>query len=90
MFRYKKGIKANYDKQGYVYFASRRYKELPAETRTVIRNICKTAGGEYSAALFEFVTTDITATALTMKYYISRATLYRIVRKYYEEFLKTL
>lgn len=28
MFRYKRGVKADYNRQGYIYFTSRRYREL--------------------------------------------------------------
>ena len=34
MFRYKRGVKVDYDRQGYIYFVSRMYKELPAEDST--------------------------------------------------------
>ena len=90
MFRFKRGVKVSYTRQGYIYFASRRYRELPEEERKRIRALCEEHGGEHCAALFEFVTTDATATAVTMKYFISRATLYRVVRKYYEGFFDEL
>lgn len=86
MFRYKRGVKLDYKKQGYIYFTSLRYKELPEEKQKAIRELCDRCGGEYAAALFEFVTTDVTATALEMKYHLGRSTLYRAVRKYYASF----
>lgn len=86
MFRFKSGIRADYNRQGYIYFLSRRYKDLPPEDQSKIKNLCRECGGEHHRALFEFVTTDTTATALSLKYYISRATLYRAVQKYYEGF----
>lgn len=86
MFRFKSGVRADYNRQGYIYFLSRRYKELPDEDQKKIKALCLKFGGEHHRALFEFVTTDTTATALSLKYYISRATLYRAVRKYYEGF----
>lgn len=88
MFRYKRGIKVDYDQQGYIYFTSRLYRQLSPGDRKKIRELCRECGGEHEQALFEFVTTDATATAITMKYYISRATLYRAVRKYYTRFPK--
>ena len=42
--------------------------------------------GEYYQALFEFVTTDASATALAMRHHMDKTTLYRKVRKYYENF----
>ena len=90
MFRYKRGVKVDYNRQGYIYFVSRQYKELTKEDQHKILNLCLLHGGEHYQALFEFVTTDTTATALTMKYFISRATLYRAVQKYYEGFPEKL
>lgn len=86
MYRFKQGVKVKYDRQGYIYFVSRLYKDLPEEKRAAIRQHCRDCAGEYHKALFEFVTRDTTATAIELKYYISRATLYRVVRRYYEEF----
>ena len=86
MFRYKRGVKVDYNRQGYIYFVSRRYKELTKEDQHKILNLCLQHGGEYYKALFEFVTTDASATELSMKHYIARKTLYRAVRKYYEGF----
>ena len=90
MFRYKRGVKLDYDLQGYIYFVSRMYKELPAEDQQAILNLCLACGGEHYQALFEFVTTDSTATELSAKHYLSRETLYRAVRRYYENFPKKL
>lgn len=90
MFRFKSGVKVDYNRQGYIYFTSRLYKELRPEAQQRILNLCIEHGGEYYQALFEFVTTDATATALCMKHYISKMTLYRAVRKYYENFLQNL
>lgn len=86
MFRYKRGVKVDYNRQGYIYFTSRLYKDLPEKDQQKILNLCLKHGGEHYQALFEFVTTDETATALCIKHYISGNTLYRAVRKYYEGF----
>lgn len=90
MFRFKNGVRVGYNRQGYIYFKSRLFKELPSSERKKIIDICKVCGGEYHRALLEFVTTDATATAICMKHYCSEATLYRVVRKYYETFNKTI
>lgn len=86
MFRYKRGVKVDYNRQGYIYFVSRQYKELTKEDQHKILNLCLLQGGEHYQALFEFVTTDASATELSMKHYIAKKTLYRAVRKYYEHF----
>ena len=67
MFRYKRGVKADYNRQGYIYFTSRRYRELDEAAQQKILNLCLEHGGEYYQALFEFVTTDASATALAMR-----------------------
>ena len=79
-------MKLKAERQMYIYSVSRLYKELSERNRKTIRELCNECGAEYSAALFEFVTTDTTATALEFKYHLSKPTLYRIVKKYYESF----
>ena len=37
MYRYKRGIKCSYDRQGYIYFASRQYRFLQPEQKAKIR-----------------------------------------------------
>ena len=85
-FRYKYGVKVPYHRQGYIYFVSRSYKELPKVKRERIEGHCRRVGGEYWKALFDFVTKDIGAVAICNRHYISSATLERMVRRYYEEF----
>ena len=86
MFRYKRSIPVSYDRQGYIYFASRLYRELPESARRKILNLCLEAGGEYYRALLDFVTTDAGATEVCMQHHISPSVLERAVRRYYEMF----
>lgn len=86
MFRFKRSIPVSYDRQGYIYFASRLFRNLPNKQREAIQDLCRECGGEYSAALLEFVTTDATATEICMKHNLSRSTLERAVRRYYMNF----
>jgi len=91
MYRYKRGIGLDYDRQGYVYFTSRRFTELNPRQQGRIRELCRECGGENAGALFEFVTTDRSATAICMAHYISsKTTLYRAVKRYYETFPRSL
>lgn len=90
VFRFKKSVPVSYDRQGFIYFTSKLYQELPKKKQTKILNLCLECGGEYSQALFEFVTTDSGATNVCMQYHLSRSTLERAVRKYYERFPKRL
>lgn len=85
MFRYKRGIDVSYEKQGYIHFCCRRFPELSAERQEAIWRLCRAAGGEHAEALFEFVTTQDTATAICQRHFIaSRTSLYRVVKKFYE------
>lgn len=86
MFRYKKSIPMSYERQGYIFFKSLCYRELPEKERREILALCQRAGGEYSRALFEFVTTNAGAVNVCMRHNLSRSTLERIVRKYYAAF----
>lgn len=86
MFRFKRSIPVNYDRQGYIYFTSRLFRDLPERKRQEILDLCQECGGEYRDALLEFVTTDATATEICMKHNVSRSTLERAVRRYYTRF----
>lgn len=86
MFRFKKSVPVSYDRQGYIYFLSRLYDHLPADRQEKIRQHCRTTGGEHAKALFTFVTTDLNATAICARFFLSRSTLDRVVRKYYMDF----
>lgn len=86
VFRFKKAIPVDYDLQGYIYFTSRRFKDLPAGKQKRIKQLCQEAAGDYAQALFEFVTTDDGATAVCTRHFLSCSTLERMVRRYYVAF----
>lgn len=90
MFRYKRSIDVDYDRQGLIYFTSRMYRQLPERRQQKILNLCLACGGEYYQALFEFVTSDATATAVCVRHHLSRSTLERAVKRYYENFPQRL
>lgn len=91
MFRFKKSIPLSYERQGYIFFASRMYSELPPPAQKKIVSLCLECGKENYRALFEFVTTDAGVTAICMKHHIaSETTVYRMVREYYLKFPKYL
>ena len=83
MFRFKQSVPVGYDLQGYIYFRSKLYSSLDQEAQKRILALCTEAGGEYYQALFEFVTSDVGATAVCRKHFLSQSTLERIVRRYY-------
>ena len=85
MFRFKRGIDVSYEKQGYIHFACRRFEDLSKDRQEAIRGLCREAGGEHEEALFEFVTTQDTATTICQRHFIaSRTSLYRVVKRFYE------
>ncbi len=86
MFRFKKSVPVSYDKQGLVYFYSKLYNELPVRKKEQIRALCREVGGDYEKALLEFVTTNIGANMVCAKHFLSRSTLERLVRRYYDAF----
>ena len=90
MFRFKQSIPVDYNQQGYIYFSSKLYTMLGQETQERILALCTKAGGEYYQAIFEFVTTDASATAICAKHFLSQSTLERIVRRYYTLFSKSI
>lgn len=90
MFRYKPGIPVSYERQGYIYFASLLYRELPERSQEKIRELCRQAGGAYWEALLELVTTGAKADHVCQSHHLSRSTLERAVRKYYRAFPKRL
>ena len=90
MFRYKAGIRVSYKRQGYIYFTSLRYDELPEVKQREIRRLCRECGGQYSKALFTAVTTETSIDLICDTHYISRETLKRMKKAYYERFPKEL
>lgn len=90
MFRFKKSVPVDYAAQGYIYFTSRMCLQLGPALQQKVLNLCMEAGGEHYQALYEFVTTDVGATAVCRKHFLSQSTLERAVRKYYVRFAETL
>lgn len=88
--RIKKSIPVSPERQGYIYYVSLLYRELPEKKKRKIDALCERAGGEYAAAVKDFVTTGEGKTKICMRYYISESTLERCVRKYYMGFPKVL
>lgn len=80
----KGGVNRTPEEQGLIYYTARNYRSQPERVRRYIDELCLEAGGEYAAALKAFVTTDRGATSVCMEFYISKATLYRAVRRFYE------
>ena len=81
MFRIKKSINVSDNRQGYIYYKSRLYRELPWHQQEIIIDLCRECGGEYYVALFQFVTADEGGNAVCMRHHLSLSTLKRIVKR---------
>jgi hypothetical protein len=90
VFRFKRSVRSGYDRQGYIYFTSKAYRRLPEGKQRKIRELCRESGGEYWRAVLEFVTTDDGADAICLRHSLSRSTLERRVKAYYESFPEDL
>lgn len=89
MFKKRRGIHLPYNVQGLIYFTCVNIKRQPQEVQACVWNLCALVGGEDADALYEFLTDDrMSAEAVCMKYYISGKKLYRMRKKFYEEFAK--
>ena len=71
--------------QGLIYFTCVNYSIQPPEIQQKILNTCISAGGEHYKALFDMVTTGKSATKISLKYYISEPTAYRLKTKFFNE-----
>ena len=85
-FRVKKGVHLPAIRQEYVYAISRMYKDLTAEQKATIRQLCEEAAGEYAPALLVLVSTGRGVEGVAMEYHTSKSTLYRALRRYYRRF----
>ncbi len=84
MFRKRKGIKVSYPMQGLICFTCLTYDAQPKEVKDKIKQLCEQVGGSFSDALFEFITTEKTATEISLNYYVSETHLYNLRKKFYE------
>ena len=83
VFRFKREANVSYEDQGYIYFLSQRYKLLPSEKKSMIRQACRNAAGNAQKAVLEYVSTDCDSAYICGKYALSESTLERMVRRYY-------
>ena len=86
-FRFKRAIKVPYARQGYIYFKSLCYQNLPAREQERIRRLCDKVAGYNGQALLEHVTTGELVRTVCQRHYIaSPTTLYNALKRYYEWF----
>ena len=85
-FKYKKGIPLPYNRQGYVYFVSKNYRQLPPQRRRMIDRLIEQIGGSFAEALRAYILGQANYTAIEAKYHCSASQLYRLVKEYYLKF----
>ena len=83
MFRFKRAVPVSYNRQGFIYFYSKRFADLTLDEQKIIKAVCRKAGGEHYNAVLKAVTTERSATAVCMRHNISESTLERAVSRYY-------
>ena len=87
MFRKMRGVHLPPDKQGYLFFLCRNYKDLPEETTERIDALCDALSkGEaaYRDALFDLLTSKKSVVAISMERAVGQTKLYELRRAYYE------
>ncbi len=89
MFKKRKGIHISYNKQGIIYFTCVDFKNQPEEVQTKIKCLCRNISekfGEKEEILFKFLTDDkVSATSLSLKYFVPEKKLYRMRKEFYEK-----
>lgn len=90
MFRKFKGIKLPYNKQGLIYFTCMNAKDMPEDVQSKILNLCIEVGKENYKALYALLTDNSkNIHGVAMDYFVSESQLYRIRKKFYEQWGKT-
>ena len=87
-FRKLQGVRLPEEKQGLVYFICQSEKSQPKKIREKIQRLCDEVGGSYSAALWDVMCTGKSMTRIAMEHYVSDRTLYRLRKKFYEEWYR--
>jgi hypothetical protein len=81
-------VKRSYDEQGYIFFFTRLYPQLPQEDRECIENLCKSIAGDSWEALLEFIRSDDYKTKVSLDHNVSCRTLIRWQAEYYTRFFE--
>lgn len=84
MFRKKRGIRLNYNKQGLIHFTCLDWKSQPKEIQDKIFDLCQDIGREDAQALEEIVTTEKSIVEISLKYHLNEKYLYKMRKLFYE------
>lgn len=91
MFRKMRGVKVPPDRQGFLFFTCRNYRDLPEEVKNRIDSLCDTisrGSDVYRAALFALLTTRESVTSISLRYAVGQTKLYDMRREFYETWYK--
>lgn len=83
-FKFLGSVRKGYKEQGQIFFCCLNYKKQPRATREKIDRLCESIGGQYSAALKEFLTTDADMVWVCDKHFVSQGTMNRLRQRFYE------
>lgn len=83
-FRALRGVRLPEKKQGLIRYTCLNYADMPERTRKKIDRLCQIVGGEYSAALFELMTTRRSVVDVALAHHVSEGVLYARRRRFYE------
>lgn len=90
MFRKLRGVKLPYSKQGLIYFICMNIKDMPEGIQNKISSLCIEVGKENHKALYALLTDKSkNIHSVAMDYFVSESQLYRIRKKFYEQWGKT-
>lgn len=79
-----KSLNMLYNKQGLIYFSCIDLKNKSKTMQEKMIGLCFYVGGEYFDAFFDMATSGKSPVEISIKYYISEATVYRLKRKFYK------
>lgn len=85
-FRMLPQVKRSYDEQGYIFFFTRLYPQLPQEDREWIEALCKDIAGKSWTALLDYIRSDDYKTKVALKNNISVMTLNQWRAEYFTRF----
>lgn len=60
------------------------YDRLSKKEKEKIRNTARMVCGEHFEAVIDYISTDMSVTAIAQRRYISEATLYRAINNFFE------
>ena len=74
------------DERTYIYSLCRFYRYEPSYIVSRIHQLCDEVAGEYSAALFEYLTTDANVEYIACKHYVSSSVLSSKTKLFFRQY----